>query len=183
MVFTLSSEIILENNIGSGKTISRTRLNFLLKKQKEIEIKSKIFHLLAYRERSRKELEVFLVSKGYDIENINKCLDALETKGYIDDERFSRTFATNLIKQKFLGKSAVFSKFRKHCISSDIIDSVINNLYLKYPADTLIKQLIEKKCRKIEKPIQRKDKIKLGNFLKRKGHSWEDICPIIDNLS
>ena len=43
-------------------------------------LKSKIFHLLAYRERSRKELEVFLVSKGYDIENINKCLDALEKK-------------------------------------------------------------------------------------------------------
>ncbi len=183
MAFTLSSEIILEHNIGFGKTISRTRLDSLLKKQRENEIKSKIFQLLAYRERSKKELEISLVSKGYDVKNINKCLDALETKGYIDDERFTRILATSLIKQKFLGKSAVFNKFRKHCISSDIIDSVMNDLYLKYPPDTLIKQLIEKKCRKIEKPMQRKDKIKLGNFLKRKGHSWEDIYPIIDNLS
>ena len=89
-------------------------------------------------------------------------------------------YATHLIRSKLLGKIAVKYQFKKHQISSDILDPILDELYIKYPIEELIKRIILKKEQKLS-PELIKDK-KLIDHIKRKGYSWGEITSVISSF-
>ena len=89
-------------------------------------------------------------------------------------------YATHLIRSKLLGKIAVKYQFKKHQIASDILDPILDELYIKYPIEELIKRIILKKEHKLS-PELIKDK-KLIDRIKRKGYSWGEITSVISSF-
>ena len=75
-------------------------------------LKESMLNLISYRLRSKEELKQRYLNKGYYLSDIEYAIDYLESKGYIDDEEFSRMYATHLIKFKSLGKKLVLHKFK-----------------------------------------------------------------------
>ena len=144
------------------------------------KIKEKVLHLLSFRARSRFELCTRLLRKGFVRSKISNVIDELEQKGYIDDNDFSKMYATHLIRSKLLGKIAVKYQFKKHQIPSDILDPILDELYIKYPIEELIKRIILKKEHKLS-PELIKDK-KLIDRIKRKGYSWGEITSVISSF-
>ena len=89
-------------------------------------------------------------------------------------------YATHLIRSKLLGKIAVKYQFKKHQIPSDVLDPILDELYIKYPIEELIKRIILKKEHKLS-PELIKDK-KLIDRIKRKGYSWGEITSVISSF-
>ena len=89
-------------------------------------------------------------------------------------------YATHLIRSKFLGKIGVKHQFKKHQVPSDILDPILDELYIKYPIEELIKRIILKKEHKLS-PELIKDK-KLIDRIKRKGYSWVEITSVISSF-
>ena len=87
--------------------------------------------------------------------------------------------ATYLIKEKKLGRYLVEQKLFQHGIDFSVMDTIISNLYKKYPQSKTIKEILNK--RNISKGDSLKNKIKTINYLKRKGFHFEDINVIIED--
>tara|TARA_B100000700_G_scaffold264513_1_gene302310 strand:+ start:116 stop:748 length:633 start_codon:yes stop_codon:yes gene_type:complete len=179
-VFGISEDVLISSKLSEGKYVSDKELGRITNHEVHQKIKEKVLHLLSFRSRSRFELYTRLLRKGFDRSKISNVIDELEEKGYIDDKEFSKMYATHLIRSKLLGKIAVKYQFKKHQIPSDILDPILDELYIKYPIEELIKRIILKKEHKLS-PELIKDK-KLIDRIKRKGYSWGEITSVISSF-
>ena len=176
--YNLHRNSITQYNIKENQLIENKVLHKALDKTERENIKYKIILLLSYRQRSKKELKDTFVSKGYKIENVLNVIDELEKRKYINDVSFTKMMATYLIKEKKLGRYLVEQKLFQHGIDFSVMDSIISNLYKKYPQSKTIKKILNK--RNISKGDSLKNKIKTINYLKRKGFHFDDINTIIE---
>ena len=165
-------------NIKEDKSIENKVLHKALDYTERENIKCKIILLLSYRQRSKKELKDYFVSKGYKMNNVLDVIKELEQRNYLNDALFTKMMATHLIKEKKLGRFLVEQKLCQHGIDFSVMDPIISSLYKKYPESRTIKEILNK--RNISKRDSLKNKIKTINHLKRKGFHFEDINVIIE---
>ena len=159
------------------------RLRYINKIKNNQEIKNSVFSLLSYRARSKSEL-LLRLRKKYRLNDIIDVIKELELKGHINDEEFTETYASSLIKNKLFSRKAVKHKLRSHHISNEILDPILDKLYSKNDEKKLIKKIITKKLR-FKTKINKTEIGKLTIYLKRKGFYWNDIkvALIESNLS
>ncbi len=177
--FKLHENSVIRYNIKQNQYIEDNILSQALDDTEREQIKNKIFVLLSYRQRSKKELKDTLFLKGYKIENILNVIKELERRKYINDASFTKMMASHLIKEKKLGKYLVEQKLFQHNIDPSIMEPIISNLYRKYPPSNTIKKILNKKKRNLGNSL--KNKIKIINYLKRKGFNFDDINSIIES--
>jgi len=170
---------ITEHNIKENHLIENKIIHKALDSTERENIKCKIIVLLSFRQRSKKELRDTFVSKGYKVENVVSVIDELEQRKYINDALFTKMMATHLIKEKKLGRYLVEQKLFQHGIDFSVMDPIISSLYKKYPQSKTIKEFLNK--RNISKRDSLKNKMKMINYLKRKGFHFEDINVIIES--
>ena len=153
--YNLHRNSITQYNIKENQLIENKVLHKALDNTERENIKYKIILLLSYRQRSKKELKDTFVSKGYKIENVINVIDELEKRKYINDVSFTKMMATYLIKEKKLGRYLVEQKLFQHGIDFSIMDSIISNLYKKYPQSKTIKEILNKRN------ISKRDSLKI----------------------
>ena len=170
---------ITQHNIKENHLIENKIIHKALDSTERENIKCKIIVLLSFRQRSKKELRDTFVSKGYKIENVLSVIDELEQRKYINDASYTKMMATHLIKEKKLGRYLVEQKLFQHGIDFSVMDPIISSLYKKYPQSKTIKEFLNK--RNISKRDSLKNKMKMINYLKRKGFHFEDINVIIES--
>tara|TARA_B100001250_G_scaffold165625_1_gene142566 strand:+ start:3223 stop:3708 length:486 start_codon:yes stop_codon:yes gene_type:complete len=144
-------------------------------------IKVSALNLLAYRSRSKAELILKLRNKKYKLDDIKDVINELELKGYINDEEFTKMYASSLIKNKLFSRNAIKYKLQKHNISNEILGPILNNLFSKTDEKELIRKLITKKLR-LKTKINENEIAKLTIYLKRKGFNWNDIKIVLSEL-
>ena len=142
-------------------------------------IKNKIIVLLSYRQRSKHELKKLFLANGFNINNINDVVNDLEQRGYIDDHKFAYMYASHLVKEKKNGQFLVEQKLKLHKIDSHTIEVIVSKLYKDFPSVEIIDEIIKKKKR--FNSISEKDKIKLTNYLKRKGFHLDEILSVMQS--
>jgi len=172
-IIGLSETNLFSYKIFVGKKISSNLLSKIENNEKLQSIKYKALNFISYRPRSKKEVNKSLLKKGFHQDDIDKVLEELVSKGYLDDESFAKTYARYLVKIKRLGRIAVKNRFFIHNINKEILNPILDKLYDKYPPDLLINEIIKKK--KYPKHFDIKNDKKLINHLKRKGFSWNEI--------
>ena len=166
-------DIIGKYKIKKNSFIKKSVLNDALN-QTEIQlIKNKILVLLSYRQRSKHELIELFLSKGFHLVNIKNVINDLEERKYINDYEFAKMYASHLVKEKKLGQFLVEQKLKQHKIDSEIIIEIVTKLNKDFPSVNIINQIIKKKKNLGGK--SEKNKIKLANYLKRKGFQFDDI--------
>ena len=178
-LYDIHQDHISKFNIKQNTKIAESVIILASNQTQKDQIKSKIILLLSYRPRSKKELKDYFLSKKYKISNILDVFKEMEDRAYLNDTAFAKMYATNLIKEKKLGKYLVEQKLAQHEIDRSIMDPIITQLYDKYPVDYLIDEIFKKK--KWSKEFLLKNKIKIINHLKRKGYEWDDIKSIFEN--
>ena len=175
----LHENSIIRYHIKENEFIENKILYQALDHTEKEQIKSKIIVLLSYRQRSKKELKNTLLQKGYHIKNLLSVINELEERKYLNDAKFAKMLASHLIKGKKLGRYLVEQKLFQHGIDFSVMDPIISSLYKKYPQSKTIKEILKKK--NISKGDSLKNKIKMINYLKRKGFHFDDINTIIES--
>ena len=179
-VFGISGDVLISSTLSTGTCLSDEELVKVKIDEVLQKIKEQILHLLSYRARSRFELFTRMSSRGFEKDQVYNVIDELESKGYIDDKEFSKMYALHLVKSKYLGKIAVKHHFLKHQISPEILDPILDELYIEYPTDTLIQKIINKK--KLEFTPELISDKKLMSHIKRKGFSWGEITSALNSF-
>ena len=179
-VFGISGDVLISNPLVVGQTLTKKTLEHLKHIETQQQIKLRVLRLLSYRERSRAEVTTLLKRKGYSEDDFVPVLDELDSKGYMDDKVFATKYASYLIKKKSLGRIAVKYKFSQHQIPHDMLNSILDELYMTYPPEEMVQQIMDKRISVHGNSL--KEMKKLVNLLKRKGFRWQEIEPIINTV-
>ena len=177
--FEISEDVLIANSLHKNKKIAETELNKILFSEKYFRVKEAALVLLNYRMRSKKELRLRLIKKGYSSNMIDEAINELEKKGWIDDEKFGLAFSRDQISRNKIGPIALKYKLREFLDSIDLINQISTKIYSEIEIESIILQLLQKYT---PSNINSDEKLRrrLINKLKRKGHYWQDINETIN---
>ena len=131
---------------------------------------------LSFRPRSEKEIRDNLKKKKALPLVIEKIINKLKDKNFLNDEEFTKWWVEQ--RTKFQPKSlrVIKIELKQKGISQDLIGSIIQNDLER------AKELVRKKLPRYQNLDKNKLYQKLGGFLARRGFDYETIKESIDGL-
>lgn len=167
--FALSESGLLSSRISIGQELESHELEELKKFSAEDKAVYRVLDLISRRPRSRGEIRDYLRLKKYSEEEIEKTLNTLSDKGYIDDEDFAKRW----VDSRRLLKPISNRKLRLELIQKRVDSEIIQRVLEEDDTDEIetIRKLIAKK----QKQTRYQDNQKLMQFLIRQGFNYSDI--------
>jgi len=118
------------------------------------------YRLLAYRDRSVTEIRERLKQKEFQPAVIGSVVEELTSLGYLDDEKFARSWAGSLARNKKVGPRYILNALAKKGIKRDIAQNAVSELFDEPSAEeNEIKALVEQKTSLYKRsltPMQKK---------------------------
>lgn len=145
------------------------------------EALAKLQYFCTYRERSQKEVE----DKLKDLRMIPAAQEhiivSLMQEGYLNEERFARSFVRGKFRIKKWGRIKIKQELRFREISAPVIKLGLQEIDEQVYFETL-SELAQKKLNTIKEPNQFKKKKKLVDHLLRKGYESNLVFEIVNDL-
>lgn len=181
--FTTSLQLttVAKINLKVGMDISNHDLTKFIKEHFQEKLMSNAFNFLSYRPRSEKEVRNYLRKKIFrnpqiPKETIDKVVNKLSKKKYIDDRQFAKWWIDQRTKHNQKGRRLIALELRAKGIDNQVIDDLLSKRNDEEPATTAAK----KKSRSLMNYNPKIAKKKLIAFLQRRGFTWETIKTVVD---
>lgn len=171
----LDTQTLMEKRIVAGVELTDEQLKEIIELSNERRAKNKALNLLAYKDRTKKEL-IDRIKQDYSEESAVNATNRMEELGLIDDEKYARNLASQLIYKKHMSKRTVQYKLREKGIDRELIDEIISEMEVE-PKEQ-VRELLEGKYR--NKLYDEQSRKRTVSALQRMGYSWYDIKPVID---
>lgn len=124
----VSLETYMDENIRKGGRLSKEQVNRLKLEEEEVKGYEGCIRKLASRDRTCKEMYDYLTQQTeLDIAAINRIIEKLTDKGYIDDVKYARSTADTM-KGLLQGEHKIFKTLKKKGIPVEIIEEVLDQL-------------------------------------------------------
>ena len=170
----IDTEAFLSSRFKIGGEITDDELKELIEYSNEKRAKEKALWLISYRDHSKKELSEKL-RRDSDDEAAHKAVERMEELGLIDDEKYARRYAEELINVKHLSVRGARYKLTEKGIDRELADEILEELDPD-PREH-IEIIIERKYKKAL--TDEKGRRRAVAALQRMGYSWSDINAVI----
>jgi regulatory protein len=132
--------------------------------------------LLSYKPRSLAEMRARLLEKDWAEEAVtDQVVARLQELGYLNDEEFAASFANSRLTAKPLGRTRLRRDLQRKKLSSQTIESALDEAYGQQSEEELIERAINKRVRLKGAPATREESKKLFDYLMRRGFSYDLI--------
>ncbi len=169
--FDLEPDVALEAALRPGQQIDQTQIAGLENKNQLRRAISCAYNLLSFRPRSEKEMRQKLMQKGFSGAVIAEALDYLKEKKLVDDAAFSRYWAENRSAFSPRSQRMVQMELRQKGIAADLAEETSEIL----DEETAAYRAGAKKASRLPLTDYDEFRRKLGEYLKRRGFSYEII--------
>jgi regulatory protein len=144
-------------------------------------IRQKIFRYCAYQERSHLEVKNKLFQLGAGKSDSDELLSDLITEGYLNEERFAKTYAGGKFRLKSWGRNKITHALEAKGLTANCIRAGLKEIDEDSYLETLQK-LISKKAElsDAENVFIKRDKI--ANYMIQKGFEPELVWPLIKQI-
>ena len=143
---------------------------------KEIALK-KILHYCDYQDRCKKEIFTKLNSFELADDDRNFIVGFLNDEGYINDERYCRSYVKSKLSLKKWGVNKIKLSLITKGIDKEIIDEVLSEIDQDSYKEELVNLL---KNKKINEDDPYKRKAKLIRYAVSKGYSISEVMEIVN---
>lgn len=178
--FGLSIDVFIKHNLKKDQEVDNEYIEGILLEEENNSAINHGLKYLSFRQRSVKEMNNHLKKKGYDDSIINRTIDYLLEKNYLDDYKFAESF----IKDKtYLNKYGT-NKIRYDLLNKGVPKEIISKT-LKYNSHEEYENALELANKKIQSyKNQDRNSIyrKLGSFLQRKGYRYEIVSKVLKDV-
>lgn len=144
------------------------------------EASLKLMQFCAYRDRSHKEVEEKLREMRMIPEACEQIIIQLMQEGFLNEERFARSFARGKFRIKKWGRLKIKRELKAREISEPVIKLAMTEIDEAEYHKTL-EDLFKKKSDLLREPNLYKRKQKLANFLISKGYESHLVYDIINH--
>lgn len=100
----LPADLYTRGKIREGSTISKERLIDFKKSEELLRVKQKAVQLLEFRPLTAVILRTKLRERMYSSEAIDKVVDELTEKGFLDDQKYAENWVVSQLKKKPVGR-------------------------------------------------------------------------------
>lgn len=133
---------------------------------------------LNYQPRTCHQIKLFIRKKGFDEDTVEKVIEILIEKKYLDDTAFAKMFVESSIRSKPKSKFALGYELNKRKIDPSIIESVLSDLD---DTDLALKAVALKTRTWVNFDTQTKQK-KIMNFLRYRGFGYDISMATLDRF-
>ena len=171
----LSLEVVVKYGLKEGKELNQELLDFLCdSSEKEVAMNKAISYIARYQ-KTEKEIQEYLLKKGFEDEIIQEVIKKLKEYNFIDDDLFAQNYIK--YKTRSVGKRKLAYELRKKGIKETLIDNNID-IYSQDSDNVLL--VAEKYLR--NKPRDIKTKQKTYRYLLSRGFISEDIIRALNKI-
>ncbi len=174
----LDTEVLLARRFDVGREIDDEELRACIRASDSKRCKDKAMWLISFRDHSRRELTDKL-RRDFTEESCEMAANRLEELGLLNDDRYARRYAADLVSLKHLSERGVRQKLYEKGIDRALIDEVLGELFIDERAQ--IRTIIEKKYARSlhdEKGLRR-----CINALARLGFGYSDIKSVLNEYT
>lgn len=140
----------------------------------------KMLHYCNYQERCKKEIYAKMSTFDLDDDDKNFIIDFLQEEGFIDDERYCRTYVKSKLNLKKWGVNKIRLSLIAKGISKDVVEDVLSEIDHDSYKEELMTLL---KNKKINDDDPYKRKAKLIRYAVGKGYSLSDVMEAVKNIN
>ena len=176
----ISEEALLSNPVHPGDELTPEKIKELTNSETKQKLRNAALNLLNFRMRSRSELKQRLLKKGFYIQDIESLLDEYERKNILNDSEFALAFSRDKVKSRGIGPWILRAELLSHNLEQELIEETIDRIYTEFSIDKLLGNQLKKRKIRRDTQLQKNEKNRLLNFLKRKGFSYDDISRVFD---
>src|SRR3989338_875669 len=178
-VFGLDLDDIYKHRLKIGLQLTHEQIDQILKDSEYHSVLEKVIRFISLRPRSEKELSTWLNKHQVGTLLGDRVSQRLRELDLLNDQKFVDWWIASRSTYKPRGSKLLYQELLQKGIDRQLIDQALSQLPNQKPS---ISVLVRKKLPSLVKcPIQIQ-KTKLYNFLLRKGYSYSDIKPVIDEL-
>jgi len=140
--------------------------------------------LLAAKPRSVAELRERLSrGKKVDEDIVETVIARLREYGYLDDERFSFSYASYKVKQKPVGRRRLERDLKLKKVESGVANEALEMVFAETSEEQLIDEAIAKRLRIRGRPKNRQEAKSLFDHLLRRGFAFELVSERVRSIA
>jgi len=179
--FSCSLEIVIKNKLSIDNFVDSIKLKNIIEEDNYLKCKGYAFRVIERGAKSEKDMRSKLQDKGYDCMICDKVIKLLKEYGFIDDEKLSDSYISQKLKSE--GSNKIKTYLYKKGIPEDIIKEKIFNINEEMEEETAFNLAVKKYniLIKTEKDTRKLYK-KIGDYLLRKGYSYEISKRVLNNI-
>lgn len=179
--FSCSLEVVIKNKLIKGNPVDSIKLRSIIEEDNYIKCKSYAFRIVERGFKSEKEILKKMMDKGFDNKTCLSVIELLKEYNYIDDSKLSDAYISQKIKSE--GKNKIRAFLYKKGINESIIKEKLSNVTEDLEEKTALTLAYKKytallKTEKDDKKLYKKT----GDFLIRKGYSYEVSKAVLNNI-
>ena len=173
---TADCDFVFTCGFDNNSDISDEELAFLTDEVNSRRAFLKACDLLSFRDHSSRELLTKLRQKGYG-EGAEQAVEKLTEEGYVDDERFARAYAAELVRVKHFGRRRIVTELLKKGIDPSLARDIADET--EVDEDEILVALKRKygRCLDTEKGVRR-----AVNGLVAMGYGYSEIKQAIETI-
>ena len=162
-----------------GDILDDASVQALKQKDSTEEAYQKALRLLNIRPRTEHEMRSRLVEYGYSDEIIDSVSATLLEKNYLNDQQFAAEWIEDRTTFHPRGKRLLRIELMKKRVDEEEIQAALAAL----PEEgQLVREAAKKYCGRLKELNEKIFKKKLYGFLVRRGFSYDDIKPVLDEV-
>jgi len=193
--FAVSLESKVINKLQINQEISEEKTHELIQQDQLERLTNQALRFLSFRPRSEKEVRNYLIQKlkfsdqGEEEKqnfekSISRVIEKLKHLGQVNDEEFAKWWVEQRNRFRPKGSRIIKLELLQKGVDKELISEVLRS-YQSGGEQGQLNLAINAALKKIssyQKLEQREFKIKMGQFLARKGFDWETIKKVVDTL-
>ncbi len=180
--FGVNLNVVARFRLREGMSLTAEQVADIERGEVRQEVFDKATQHLGQRLHSRAELHRKLMRREYGERIINDVLDQLEQLGYVDDKRFATAKATSAAQHKHHGKRRAAAELIKAGVTGETARRALEDVYETHDSMAVARQLAKKKAPSLRKLEPHVAKRRLVGMLLRRGFTYDDIRPVIDEV-
>jgi regulatory protein len=178
--FGLELQTLLKHNLKVKQELSDEKIEKIVKESEFQTVYDKLLKFASLRPRSKKEFDTWLKKHKVHISLHKDLFNRLKHLDFLDDKKFAAWWVQQ--RQAFRPKSvrALRSELKSKGIDRKIIKEALNNEGVNEYAAA--KKILYKKKYRWKKYQGFEKRVKMSNFLARKGYSWDTVKKVISEF-
>ena len=162
-----------------GQTLSDAQAQTLQQKDTDEVAFQAALKLINVRARSEAEIRDRLVKKGFNEAAVESTLERLRQASLVDDEQFAQAWVENQTTFRPRGRMALRLELRQKGIGDELIQKTLEEAT---DEESLAYQAAQKAARRWETLEWREFRVKLSQFLGRRGFSYGTAAPVVKRV-
>jgi len=176
--FGIDLENFLKLGLKVEEELSEEDIEEIIKKAEFQKTLDKLLRFATLRPRSEKEISNWFKKQKVHESIIPKLFERIKHLELVDDEAFAGWWIEQRLTFKPKGAMALRQELRQKGIAKETIDKVLAKT--KIDEVGMAKELMQKKAYKWQNLPKKEARLKMSQFLARKGFAWEVIEKVVE---